>query len=160
MNRLVAWFRFGKRVWTSLFIGWASCLLAATPILRLDQAGALLVCMAIVAEVLHEKRHRLFIEQIQPGFVGKRYLYREVEVPGEDHKDIVVTPHQRRSDRTTVNTNRWALYHLAKPDEFFLEEKSRYWNLEGTMQRAERRLDYSIVVTAVAGTILWAFGQN
>ena len=57
--------------------------------LRPDQSGALLVCAAIVSEVLHQKRHRLFVHQIRPG-IENTHIYLEVDVLGEDRKDIKV----------------------------------------------------------------------
>ena len=157
MKRVEAWFIFAKRVWISLGLGWIAPVVGISHVLRLDQAGALLVCSAIVAEVFHEKRHRLFVYQIQPG-IRQMHMYREVNVSGEARKDIEVTAHQGSSGKTTVNTSSWALYHLARPEEFRPDGNSRLWDLERTMKRVERRVDYAIVVTAIAGTAHWAFG--
>ena len=156
MSKFEAWFRFATRVWISLAAGWLAPVVAISPFLKLDQAGALLVCSALVAEVFHEKGHRLFVHQIQPG-TSEVHIYREVDVSGQERKDIEITPHQIRSGRTTVNTASWPLYHLSRPDEFYREKDSRDWHLERTMKRVERRVDYSIIVTAIFGTSLWAF---
>ena len=156
MSKVEAWFVFAKRVWISLGLGWTAPVAGILDVLRLDQAGALLVCAAIAAEVFHEKRHRLFVRQIQPG-INQMHLYREVNVPGQDRKDIEITPHQTRSGKTTVNTSSWALYHLACQKEFYAEGDARLWNLERTMERVERRVEYAIVLTAIVGTALWAF---
>lgn len=157
MNLVKAWTRFGKRVWISLGCGWACSILLVFSYISASQTGALLICAAIVAEVLHEKRHRLFINQVQPG-LKESLMYKEVEVPNEGRKDIEITPHNVHSGKSTVNTTSWALYHLARNDEFFASEGTRLWDLERTMKRAERLLDYCIVVTAVIGTLMAAFG--
>lgn len=159
MNYLQAWFRFGKRVWLAQFAGYVSLLGVPLGIWRLDQAGALLVCSAIVAEILHEKRHRLFVSQIQPG-VDRWYLYREVPVEGSSRSDIRITPHGTRSGSSTVNTTNWSMYHLARDDEFYDDPDGRLWDLERTMARAERCLDYTVVFTAIVGTVLWAFAGD
>lgn len=85
------------------------------------------------------------------------HQYREVDVPGSNRKDIEVTLSGWQSVKTTVNTSSWPLYHLAKPDEFRHEEGSRLWQLERTMKRVERRVECAIVVTAIIGTLFWAF---
>ena len=157
MNRISAWFQFARRVWIALGLGWAGLLVGLTPVLRLDRAGALLVCGAIVAEVLHEKHHRLFVDQIQWSF---KHTYVEVDVPDEDRKDIAVEPFQSGAGRRVVNTEGWALYHLASKQEFSSHEHTRMWDLEGTMKRLENKVDYAIVVTAIVGTIFWAFGYR
>lgn len=157
MNLVKAWARFGKRVWVSLGCGWACSVLWLFSYISASQAGALLICAAIVAEVLHEKRHRLFIDQVQPG-LKQSHLYREVTVANEARKDIEITPHNTRSGKSTVNTTSWALFHLARKDEFFAYEGTRLWDLARTMKRAERLLDYCIVTTAVIGTLMAAFG--
>ena len=80
MNKAIAWYRFAHRVWLSLSIGWCFVLAGFfTPYLRLDRAGAFLICGAIVAEVFNEKKHRLFIDQMNPGS-DRLYLYQEVDV--------------------------------------------------------------------------------
>jgi len=157
MTRAEAWFRFAKRVWIALGLGWVASFTALWGVLNVGQAAALLICSALVAEVFHEKRHRLFVLQVQPG-VKQLYLYREVDVPGENRKDIEITPHQGHSGKTTVNTSSWALYHLARSEEFHSDQESRLWDLERTMKRVERRVEYAIAGTAVIGTALWAFG--
>lgn len=157
MSITKAWFTFAKRVWLALGVGWVVSSAALGGILNAGQAAALLICSALVAEVFNEKRHRLFVLQVQPG-VKQLHLYREVAVPGENRRDIEITPHQGRSGKTTVNTSSWALYHLARPEEFYLDQESRLWDLERTMKRVERRVEYAIAGTAVVGTVLWAFG--
>jgi len=157
MTRIEAWFKFAKRVWIPLGLGWAAPVAAIWHVLRVDQSAALLVCSALVAEVFNEKRHRLFVFQAQPG-IKQMYLYREVDVPEANRKDIEITPHGGHVGKATVNTSSWALYHLARPEEFRSEGDSRFWDLERTMKRAERRVEYVIAATAVIGTALWAFG--
>ncbi len=157
LNWITAWFQFARSVWIALGLGWVALLVGLTPVLRIDRGGALLVCGAIVAEVLHEKRHRLFVHQIQ---FTTRHTYVEIDVPGEDRKDIEVTPYQSGSGRTVVNTERWSLYHLANRQEFYPHEDTRRWDLERTIKRLESKLDYAIVVSAIVGTVFWAFGYT
>ena len=158
MNKGIAWFNFAKRVWVALGLGWVSLIILLTPYLRLDRAGAILVCAAIIAEVFHEKGHRRFLKQIAPG-VYNHYLYLEIDVPGENRKDIQITAQQARiGGPTTVNTERWSLYHLSKPEDFLPHGATRMWLHEKTMTRAERRLEFAIVITAIVGTVLWAYG--
>lgn len=158
MRKVKAWVLFGKRVWLSLGVGWAIALVGVLLDMGIDQAGAMLICGAIVAEVLHEKKHRYFVNQVQPG-IKDVYIYKEVDVSGENRKDIEITPHKNQwGTICTVNTAPWPLYHLARPIEFYSDENTRFWDLDRTMKRAERVLDYSIVFTAIAGTILAAFG--
>ena len=155
MNRITALFQFARRVWVALGLGWAAFIIGGLT-LGLDRSGALLVCGAIVAEVFNDKRHRLFSNQIQPG-VKTWSRYAEVGVPGEDRKDIKVTPHATSSGSTVVNTDHWSLYHLATEQEFYPQEDTRMWDLERTMKRVENKVDYAIVVSVIAGTLVWAF---
>lgn len=157
-RRIKYWYRLAKRVWNSLGAGWIAVAIGFTPYLRMDRAGALLICSVIVAEVFHDKRHRLFVHQVLPG-ASTSHIYREVEMKdGErQHQDIEITPHQMRSGKTTVNADNWHLYQLAKESEFQDFEGSRVWDLEGTMKRLESRVDWVIVFSAVIGTIFWAF---
>ena len=157
MNKIKARFIFSKRVWISLGLGWLSLAICMSPLIDLGQAGALIVCSAIVAEVLNEKRHRLFLDQVLPGNT-QSHIFREVAVAGEDRKDIEITPSQFCSAQSTVNTSSWPLYHLAIPEEFYKDGDARLWDLNRTMKRAERRVEYAIVTNAIIGTVLWAFG--
>lgn len=155
MRKHIAWFRFAKRSSLALAIGWLALLAAFLPWVKLNQVGALLICTAIVAEVLHEKRHRLFIQQFRPGY-RESYEYREV-ISEAGQKSIEITPHPVHTGKSTVPSERWPLYHLASPSEFHTQGSSRLWDLERTMARAERCVDIAIVATAVLGTILSAF---
>lgn len=157
MSKVKYWYIFAKNTWNSLVFGWLILPFSATKLLELDQSGALLVCAAIVGEVLHEKKHRWFIGQVQPG-LSTNYVYREVDSDNHAGKDIKITPHTLQSGSSTVNTQNLALYHLAKDAEFYIFESTRAWSLEQTMYRVERRVDYAIVVTAFVGTLLWAWG--
>ncbi len=157
MNQITALLQFARRAWVALGLGWTAIIIGLTPVLRPDQSGALLVCAAIVAEVFNDKRHRLFSNQIQPG-VKTSSMYVEVRVPSEDRKDIKVTPHATSIGSTVVNTDRWSLYHLATEQEFCPHEDTRRWDMERTMKRVERRVDYAIVASAIVGTLFWAFG--
>ncbi len=157
MGKLKAWFNFAKRIWIPLGVGWIAPVVSISCILRLDQAGALLVCSAIVSEVFHDKRHRLFVDQIQTGN-KESCSYMEVDSSNHDGKDIEVMLHQTSVGSVTVNAASWALYHLARKEEFYLVGDSRRWDLGRTMKRAERCVDYAIVITAIIGTVLWAFG--
>jgi hypothetical protein len=152
------WYLFSRKAWISLGTGWLVVLIGLTTYLRMDQAGALLICGAIVAEVFHEKKHRLFVHQVQPG-ISTTYIYQEVEMrDGEKiHQGIEITPYQNRSGKTTVNADDWTLYRLANENEFSEFEGSRSWDLNRTMKRLESRVDWAIVISAIAGTILWAF---
>lgn len=156
MRTQVAWFRFAKLSWLALVAGWLALLAALLPQLALNQAGALLICAALVAEVLHEKRHRLFIHQVTPGY-REQYVYREIVSTGTGQQSIEITPHATRTGKVTVPTEGWPLYHMAKPQEFHTEGATRRWDLERTVARAERVVDIAIVVTAIVGTVLWAF---
>jgi len=152
------WYIFAKRVWVSLSAGWFAVALGFTPYLRMDRAGALLICGVIVAEVFHDKRHRLFVHQVLPGS-STSHMYREVEMKdGEKtHQGIEITPHQMRSGKSTVNADDWHLYQLATENEFSEFEGARAWDLDRTMKRLESRVDWAIVISAFIGTILWAF---
>lgn len=124
----------------------------------MDRAGALLICGVIVAEVLHDKKHRLFVHQVLPG-ISTSHVYKEVEMKdGEKtHQGIEITTHQMSSGKSIVNVDNWHLYHLASEAEFREFEGSRAWDLDRTMNRLESRVDYAIVFSAIIGTILWAF---
>lgn len=155
MRKHVAWFRFAKKSWIALAVGWLSLLVAFLPQLALNQAGALLICAAIVAEVFHAKRHRLFVNQVTPG-PRVHYVYQEID-SGFGQKSIEITPHGTHTGKVTVPSDNWTLYHLAAPDEFYAEGLTRNWDLERTMARAERMVDNAIIATTILGTILWAF---
>jgi len=156
LKKIKNWYIFAKRSWIALGAGWIAIPVCFTSLLRLDQAGALLVCGVIVAEILHEKRHRLFINQVHPG-ISTSYIYREVDMTEEYCKGIEITVHQMQSGKTTVNADNWTLYQLANDAEFKEFEGSRIWDLDATMKRVETTVDYSIVISAVIGTVLWAF---
>jgi hypothetical protein len=155
MRKHVAWFRFARRSSLALAIGWLALLAAFLPWMKLNQAGALLICAAIVAEVFHEKRHRLFIHQVTPGY-RESYEYREI-VSDTGQKSIEITPSAVHTGKSTVPSGGWPLYHLAKPNEFYTRGSTRAWDLERTVARAERVVDIAIVGTTIVGTILWAF---
>lgn len=157
LKKIRSWFIFAKRVWIALGLGWLALVVGFTPLLRLDRGGALLICGVIIAEVFHDKRHRLFINQVLPGF-STSYKYREVDMIEENYKGIEITPHQIRSDKHIVNADRWTLYQLANPNEFWADDGSRRWDLNRTLKRVETRVEWSIVFSAVIGTISWAFG--
>ena len=150
-------FVFARRVWVSLGAGWAILAFGLTPYLRLDRAGAMLVCGAIVSEVLNEKNHRLFVDFARPG-PRTRHTYREIDMLGEGGKAIEVTPDEITSGKFIINAELWTLYYLAKNSEFLPEPDGRIWHIETTMKRVERFIDYAIVVSAVIGTLAWAFG--
>jgi hypothetical protein len=157
VKKIKNWYFFAKRSWIALGAGWISIPFSFTPLIGLDQAGALLICGVIVAEVLHVKRHRLFVDQVHPG-VSTFYIYREVEKTDENYNlGIEITIHQVKSGKTTVNADNWELYQLANKSEFRNSEGTRDWDLNATMQRLEATVDYVIVVSAVVGTVLWAF---
>lgn len=159
MNKAIAWYRFAHRTWIALSIGWILALAGLTPYLRLDRAGAFLVCSALIAEVFNEKIHQSFLLQMNSGS-DKYYLYKEIDVPGEIRKDIKVTPPKWTYDSVVVNTDQFLLYHLAKKIEFSSVEDTRMWHVYDTLKRVERRIEYAIVISALAGTILSAFGHN
>ena len=69
-----------------------------------------------------------------------------------------MTAHQNKSSKVTVNTEQWTLYHLAKSNEFDPYENGRRWDINRTMERLENIVDYTIVFSAIVGTVLWAFG--
>ena len=140
-----------------MLIGWSSFVLLPLSFVNLDQVGAIIVCTAIVAEVFHEKKHRLFIDQILPG-TKQSFMYKEVHTPEEDGLFIEITPHALQAGSSKVNTKDWTVYHLANDSEFMKYEETRIWNLEITTKRLETHIDYAIVGTAVVGTLLWAFG--
>ncbi|MEM9689906.1 MAG: hypothetical protein AAF917_10540, partial [Pseudomonadota bacterium] len=98
-----------------------------------------------------------FIDQVQPGLTTN-FLYQEVKSENHEGKDIKITPHSYQTGSSTVNTEMWTLYQLAVDSEFSPFEGTRAWNLEETNYRVERRIDFAIVVTAVIGTLLWAWG--
>lgn len=152
------WYLFAKRVWLPLGAGWLSVVFGFTPYLRMDSAGALLICGVIVAEVFHDKRHRLYVHNILPG-TSTSHTYKEVQM-GEGEKTyqgIEITPHQMRSGSSIVSADNWHLYQLARNNEFRQFEDTRAWDLDRTMKRLESRVDWIIVMSAVVGTILWAF---
>jgi hypothetical protein len=157
-RKIKYWFSFAKRVWISLSMGWGTVIIGFTPLISMDQAGALIICGVIVAEVFHDKRHRLFVNQCLPG-VSTSYLYREVQTIDGDktHQGIEITTNQLSTGKTTVNADTWHHYHLASSKEFREHEGSRIWDLDSTVKRLESRVDYIIVFSAIIGTILWAF---
>ena len=157
-TKLKYWFQFGKRVWISLAAGWLAVAIGFTPELRMDRAGALLTCAVIVASVFNDNRHRLFVDQVLPGF-RTFHILKEVEMKDGDkvHQGIEITLHNWASGKTTVNADNWHLYHLANEKEFRVSEGGREWDLSMTMKRLESRVEYAIVSSAVVGTILWAF---
>ena len=155
---IIAWYRFANRVWISLALGWGALLICLTPYLRPDRAGAFLVCSAIVAEVFHDKGYRKFIEQTLPG-VSKAYTYSVVEAIHENRKDIEVEEHQMRRGNIRINAEPWTLFHLAKKNEFYLMAGKETWDINKTVNRVDRAVDVTIAITAIVGTVLWAYGH-
>lgn len=155
-EKIKAWYCFAKKAWIALAFGWLSVLFVPIAVIRLDQWGALLICGSIVADVFHDKRHRLFIHQILPG-QSTSYTYRVIHKAGEAHPRIEVDAHTMRAGKTSVNTQDWVIYKLSANREFADYEGSKMWHFDATVKRLESRVEYSIVVSAVVGTILWAF---
>jgi hypothetical protein len=156
LRKIVAWYKFASSTWLSLAIGWCSILFSVTPYLRLDRAGAFLVCGAIVAEVFHDKTYRRFIEQTLPG-VSKTYTYTVIDVP----EDIVVREHRMQGGNVIIDAALWPLFHLASKKEFFTSDSGgeKKWSINGTMDRVDKTIDYVIALSAIVGTILWAYGN-
>jgi hypothetical protein len=158
LKKIIAWYRFASSTWLSLTFGWCSILISLTPYLRLDRAGAFLVCGAIVAEVFHDKSYRRFIEQTLPG-MSKTYTYTVIDVPKENKKDIEVREHQMRMGNVIINSEPWSLFHLANKKEFYVSAGEKKWSINATMNRADKTIDFIIALSAIAGTILWAYGN-
>ncbi len=154
------WYTFSSRVWIFLAAGWVAVVFSVTPWLQLHEAGALLVCAAIVAEVFNTKKHRLFISQSLPG-EASFYVYREVTMNdnGRTHQSIEITPHRVFAGSSMVNADNWQLYHLAKSNEFRGNKPSREWDLPRTVNRLESSIAYAITFSVIVGTALSAFGS-
>jgi hypothetical protein len=103
VKKVKYWYKFAPKVWCALVVGWSMVLFAFTPFLTYGQAGALLICGAIVSEVFHNKRHRKFIEQISPES-NIKHIYVEVSSPDQETKHIEVTPQPRVAGKVSVNT--------------------------------------------------------
>jgi hypothetical protein len=88
----------------------------------------------------------------------ENYLYQEIDLPEENKKNIKITPPKSSYGSVVVHTDKWALYHLANNKEFRPFEGTRMWHVYDTLKRVERRIELAIVISALAGTILWAFG--
>lgn len=161
LKQIKYWYKFSPKVWGSLLIGWISVLIGLTPYLRMDRAGALLICAVIISEIFYDKRHRLFLHQILPG-ASTNHVYREVEIhDGEKaHQGIEIIQLRNVSLKSTVNADNWHLYQLATEKEFHSAEESREWDLERTVKRLESSVDWIIVISAISGTILWAFANQ
>ena len=159
-GRVKYWYRLAPRVWISLAAGWLLVLVSFASCLQQRQAGALLVCAAIVAEVFNDKKHQLFVTQLLPG-IASFYAYREVrmDVDGQMHQGIEISSDQVSRGKSTVNADSWHLYHLAKESEFRGNKPSREWDLPSTMKRLESRVAYSITLSVIVGTVLSAFGS-
>jgi hypothetical protein len=159
LKRIKNWYNFASRVWLALGAGWIALPIALTSVIKLEQAGALLICGAIIAEVFHNKRHRLYVEQVRPN-ASTSYVYREIDaidIYKNNYKAIETTAFQQRVGKSTVPTHGWILYQLAINKEFRDDEGSRLWDLDRTLKRVESKIDYSIVVSVIVGTLFWAF---
>jgi hypothetical protein len=158
LRKIVAWYKFASSTWLSLAVGWCSILFSVTPYLKLDRVGAFLVCGDIVAEVFHDKTYRRFIEQTLPG-LSKTYTYTVIDVPEENRKDIEVREHRMQGGNVIIDTAVWPLFHLASKKEFYTSEGEKKWSINGTMDRVDKTINYVIALSAIIGTILWAYGN-
>lgn len=165
LRRCKHWYLFSRRVWGAIILGWLSVALGLTGSLAwlpLENSGALLVCAAIVAEVFHVKRNQIFIDAMVPG-TKTAAVFNEVThtIDGRDYLTLEVTSHSYSFGKhTTTVTEHWPLYHLYKlalEAEFVIEDEDRRWLPTQTIERFESRVEWSIVITAVSGTLLWAF---
>jgi hypothetical protein len=156
ISKIRSWYLFAKRAWIALIIGWLFVPIGFTTLIGLDQAGALLICGVLVAEILNKKGHRLFIEQVIPGRATS-FIYKEIQRPEHDFGEIEITQHVLNTGKTIVNSDQWTLYQLANDSEFRAFEDTRIWDLDRTLKRVENTVEYSLVFSAIIGTILWAF---
>jgi hypothetical protein len=157
-NRIKLWYNYSGEVWTPLFLGWL-CLPLVTliPKLTLDRAGALLICSVVIAEVFNKKGHRAVIDFIQPAS-KPNYTYREVVDESSGIKNIEVTLQKQSFNQIYVNSESFTLYLLASDKEFQKIQGSRLWNMEKTVNRLDKTVEYSLAFSVFIGTILWAFG--
>ena len=156
MSKVGAWFQFAKSIWLSLSLGWAALILSAFLPYSASQGGALLICAVIVAEVFDRKGYRYAFENLLPGF-HTDYRFYEVHGGADIKHGVKVVPTHSRSGSITYNTDKWPIFHMAAKGDFRETSEGKIWIWELTVSRADRAIRWSLVVSAIAGTLFAAF---
>ena len=157
MKKIISWFKYSPKIWLSLFVGWIAVLMASTPLINIDQSGALLICSVVIAEIFQKNGHQAFINAMGPG-IRTHIRYVESKFDHSDGKCIDIIASQTESGKVQVNSNDWHLYHMALKKEFFGLGDEREWFYQHTFDRVESVIQYILVFHIVVGTVLWAFG--
>jgi hypothetical protein len=157
MKKFRAWFKYAPKIWIFLAIGWLAVLLAISPLITLDQSGALLICCVVIGEIFIKNGHQAFLDAMGPGITTK-FTYFESKSPHSDDKCIKIVASQTKSEGVYVNSNDWSLYNIANKKEFWGKGEQREWLYSQTFNRVESTIRNVLVANMVIGTVLWAFG--
>jgi hypothetical protein len=143
--------KVAPEVWITLFLAWICVFVSALLQFRIPASGAVLVGGALIAETMFDMLHW---RKLQGGGPGGSFLLKPDSRTGKPimHGDFIIV--SARAGRVG------ALMSLAKDDEIKSppDEYSRWFYLN-TVERVEKIITWTIIATAIAGTVLWGYGD-
>ncbi len=150
INPIAAYFSLGRSVIIPLLIGWLVVFLSVTMKFEVPSSGAVLVCTALIAEVIFEGQ-----------------WWRNMPC---DHHGFFPIKRETKSNRPII----WG-YQVSPAWEgqagalLSLADKSRIisvqgsvdplWNYRETVNVVEKRFKFIIVTSAVVGTLVWGYAH-
>ena len=129
LQQLHSWFKIAPRIWIALLAGWLWVIVSWLINFEPAASGAMLVGFAIIAE-------HFFL----------RWPYRKIDMDADDGSTASreVEKYQNKDMRI-----------LAKEKDK-VDGELAAWK---TAKRVERKLEFAIVISMFAGTIIWGYGH-
>lgn len=149
-NPVRAYFKLGLPVWISLLIGWVIFIISAVLNWEVPASGAVMVCVALIAEILYEQ-----------------FWWRKM--PCDPHGHFAI-----KKDSNTNGPIIWSYKVVPAWDGqagalLSLSRKNEVMNIQGypdpqwcyrdVVQRVEKMFLACIVSTAVFGTLVWGYAH-
>lgn len=159
---ILCWLEIGKEIWITLSLGWCWLFVSFFLSYQVPSSGAVLVCCAIVSDLFFaRKRFRTYPRSEVGNLIGfglvettqGKYalFYKGLFIIGE-------TDGFRESIR--------ALLGLSKDDEWtkysYIDTRlveGTFWICGFTIDRVEKVISTSIIISAVFGTLIWGYSN-
>ncbi len=151
-NRLAAYWILSPGVWLSLATVWLVVALSVVTSFEIPSSGAVLVGGALVSEMLFEQ---LRWRKLPCPPEGTFYL-----VPDSNTRNPIA---QNQFYIAPVGSGKLgALLSLTREDQIKVNNVRNEitWYYRDVVDRIEKVLFYSIVFTAILGTLLWGYGHR
>ncbi len=150
-NKAVALFNIAIRPWVAIVITWAFFFISLALSWEVPASGAVMVCGALIAEIFYQNQTWTKLNVDPSGSVplkpnadtGSPVIWGKYVVWGAGKGKMAY------------------LLSLAKSYEvkFDSNGKEATWYYRDTVMRVEKLVLYTVVITAVSGTIVWGYGH-